>query len=285
MNLPTETTLRASAHPSSNAGHPPAGGVRRRRRGSDARRGLALAVHLARREASAANRYTLLGWTWPVARQLTQLAVLVFIFSAVFDLGIPNYPAFVFSGLIAWSWFASGMTAASHSILAGRHLVMQPGFPTAVLPLVAIAVPLIDVLVALPVLAIMLVLTTGLSPTVLLLPVLLAVQLVLMTGIAWLVAGVSVYLRDVPNLISVGIGVLFYLTPVFYPLTRVPGEYRSLLDLNPLAALLEAYRDVLLENRVPEIAPLAVVLLVGLVLAAAGFALFRRLAAGFAEEL
>ncbi len=213
---------------------------------------IALAVHLARRNAAAAHRGSLLGSMWPLVRQLAQLAVLVFAFSAVFDLGIDNYPVFVFSGLIAWSWFSTGLVAAGASVIHGRHLVLQPSFPPAVLPLVAITVPLVDVLVALPVLGLMLALAGAVHWTVLLLPLLLAVQFVLMVGLAWIVSAVSVYLRDVPNMVGVAVATLFYLTPVFYPVSRVPESWRWLIDLNPLAPLLEAYRAVLLDGRLPH---------------------------------
>ena len=92
------------------------------------------------------HRFTLLGWAWPVVRQLAQLAVLVFVFSTILDLGIDNFPVFVFSGLIAWSWFAGGVQQATASLIANRHLVFQSRFPVAVLPIVAVAVPFIDVL-------------------------------------------------------------------------------------------------------------------------------------------
>lgn len=249
------------------------------------RHSLALAAHLSRREAAQANRWTLLGWMWPLVRQLVQLAVLVFAFSAVFDLDIPNYPVFVFCGLVGWSWFAGGLSAASGALLARRHLVLQPGFPTAVLPLVAITVPLIDVLVALPVLAAMLLATTGLKATALLLPILLLIQAIFMAGVAWAAAAASVFVRDVPNLVSVVIGVLFYLTPVFYPLARVPEEYRDLLSYNPIGVLLEGWRDLVIEGRIPPVGPLAEVLAVAVVAAVAGYLLFRRLAGGFAEEV
>lgn len=247
--------------------------------------GLALAIHLARREAAAAHRGTLLGWTWPLARQLAQLAVLVFAFSTVFDLGIENFPVFVFAGLIGWSWFASGLTSSSWSVLRAPHLVLQPAFPTAILPLIAVAIPLIDVLVALPVLGAMLVYSDSVHWTVLLLPLILVVQAAFMLGIAWLLAAVSVFLRDVPSLIGVVIGTLFYLTPVFYPAARVPPQYQWVMDFNPMAVLLEAYRDVLLEGRLPDLGPILYVLLAGLALAALGYRTFRRLAPAFAEEL
>src|SRR5215218_8097359 len=122
----------------------------------------ALVVHLTARQLKSSHHLTLLGWGWPVARQLAQLAVLTFLFGHVFDLGIENYPVFMFTGLVAWTWFASGASAAAGSVISQRHLVMQPRLPASVLPVVAVVMPLVDVVFALPVLLLMVAFSSGL---------------------------------------------------------------------------------------------------------------------------
>jgi len=182
---------------------------------------------------------TVLGWLWPLARQLVQLAVLVFIFSHVLDLGIHDFPVFVFCGLIAWNWFSIGLGAATSSLLDRRHLVYQPRVPPSVLPLVAITVPLVDMVMALPVLLLMLSFGEGLRWTMLLVPLLLVVQFVLMSGIVWLTSAAAVFFRDVPNVVGVFLTVLFYATPVFYAVSKIPERYSPLLHANPMTALVE----------------------------------------------
>ena len=104
-----------------------------------------LVAHLARRQLDTRHQLTLLGWAWPLTRQLAQLAVLVFIFSAVFDLGIDDFPVFAFIGLIAWTWFATGVGDGAWSITGQRHMILLSRLPKAALPLVAVVVPLVDV--------------------------------------------------------------------------------------------------------------------------------------------
>ena len=244
-----------------------------------------LLLHLARRELSSMHRFTLLGAAWPLVRLLAQLAVFVFVFSAVLDLDIENYPIFVLSGLIAWSWFSTGVSNAATSLVAQRHLVLQPRFPAIVLPAVSVAVPLADVLVAGGVLVVLLVVTGDLSWTISFVPVLGAIQLLLMCGIAWTVAAATVYLRDVRNAVAVGLTLLFYLTPVFYDLSRVPSQYHDPLHLNPLVVLVEGYRSVLIDGRIPDAGELALVALAAGVLAGLGLLLFRRLEPGLVDEL
>lgn len=255
------------------------------RRRADVVRLRDLTLHLAKRELDATHRMTVLGWAWPLVRQLAQLAVLVFIFSKVLDLGIDNYPVFVFTGLIAWTWFAGGITSASSSLLAQRHLLFQARFPAVVLPVVALAVPLLDVLLALPLLLVLVAATEGLPWTVVLVPMLLAVQFVFMAGLAWIASAMSVFFRDVPNLVGLALMLLFYLTPIFYGLRNLPGRFRELLQINPLTTIVETYRALLLGDPLPGTGHLVAVCVLSVVVAVVGFAVFQRVQGRFVDQL
>jgi lipopolysaccharide transport system permease protein len=244
-----------------------------------------LVLHLARREAASRQRFTLLGWAWPLARQLAQLGVLVFVFSRIVRLGIPDFPVFVFSGLIAWTWFSTGLGAAASSVVANRNLVFQARFPVPVLPAVATVVPLLDVAFALPVIALMLALAGELHATFVFLPIVLLVQLVLMSGLAWLVAAAHVYFRDVQNIVGVLLLILFYVTPVFYDRELVPERYEWVLLMNPMTHLIEAYRRIFLTGSLPDATLFGIVAAVSLVVAVVGYAVFRRFERTFVDEL
>lgn len=259
--------------------------VVRRAPGVDAGHFVDVVVHLARREVASMHRFTLLGWAWPVVRQLAQLAVLVFVFSTILDLGIDHFPVFVFSGLIAWNWFAGGVQQATASLIVNRHLVFQSRFPVAVLPIVSVAVPFIDVLLVLPVLVVMLIVSGTLSWTVGMLLPLLLLQFVLMAGIAWLAAAANVFMRDVENVIGVGLTLVFYCTPVFYSIASVPERYQTLLRLNPMTTMVESYRAVLMGTEFPSAGRLAAVGVASALLALAGWLLFKRAEPRFVDEL
>ena len=252
------------------------------------RRGRALAGlvgHLAVRRLKSMHRLTLLGWAWPLARQLVQLAVLVFLFSHVLKLGIPDYPLFVFSGLLVWNWFQSALLAASSSFIADRHLVFSPRLPNSVLPLVAITVPLIDTLMALPILVIALAVTGHLQPTILLLVPLLGVLAVMIAGLALLLATANVFVRDVENVVAVGLLLVFYLTPVFYAEDSVPAHLRWFLRLNPMSATVSATRAVTLGGTLPAAADVATMLIGAGVAAALGVLVYRRFNLDLIDEL
>ena len=244
-----------------------------------------LVLHLAVREIAAAHRFTALGWTWPLVRQLVQLGILVFVFTVVFDVGIKDYAPFVFSGLIVWSWFSVGIPAAARVLIDRRHLLFQPGFRSIALPAVAVTVPLIDLLIAVPVLLGMLLFVGGIDAAALLFPVLIAIQAVLMLGLAWLTAALNVYFRDVSHIVAVVVASLFYLTPVFYDLSQVPADYQWILELNPMAVIVEGHHEILIDGQVPDLPGLAAVAAFSGLVAWAGLLVFRRLSPGFVDEL
>jgi ABC-type polysaccharide/polyol phosphate export permease len=252
---------------------------------SEGRRLAQLTIHLALREVSARHRFTTLGWLWPLTRQLAQFGVLLLIFTSVVDLDINDYPAFLFTGLVAWSWFSSGLTDGTGSLIAHRHLLFRPRCPAAVLPVAASTVALVDTLIALPVLIGIVAVSGDLAPSVLFLPVLAVIQLLLVCGLAWLASAASVYLRDVTQIVLVGLLLLFYLTPVFYETARVPDDYEWVISLNPLTPLLEGYRDVLVEGHLPPAGPVAAVAAASMAAAALGLVVFQRLRRGFVDEL
>jgi ABC-type polysaccharide/polyol phosphate export permease len=154
-----------------------------------------------------------------------------------------------------------------------------------VLPVAASTVALVDSLIALPVLIGIVAVSGDLAPSVLFLPVLAVIQLLLVCGLAWLASAASVYLRDVTQIVLVGLLLLFYLTPVFYETARVPDEYEWVIRLNPLTPLLEGYRDVLVEGHLPPAGPVAAVAAASVAAAALGLVVFQRLRRGFVDEL
>jgi lipopolysaccharide transport system permease protein len=233
--------------------------------------------HLVHRQLERKHQMTLLGWAWPLVRQLAQLAVLVFIFSTVFDLATEDFAVYVFIGLMSWAWFSTGLSDAASSVASQRHLVLQSRVPTAALPMVSVAVPLIDMLIAFPVLFAMLAASGELRWTLLLCPLLIPVQALLMAGVAWFASAASVFFRDVPQIVFLGLTLLFYMTPIFYGVRSIPPSYAWLLDLNPLAVVIGTYRHLLLGDPAPHAWLIALVAVGSALVAVGGYAFFRRL--------
>ena len=242
-------------------------------------------LHLVGRELAGRYRRSLFGWLWSLAPPLTQLAVFHFVFSRVIPLEIENFAVFLLVGILAWNLFASGLTLATGSLEAQRHLVLRPGFPTILLPVVSVLVAFVDYLLALPVLLVAVAATVGLAPSALLLLPLLAAEVLLTVALALFLAPLNVYFRDVRHFVGVAVLLGFWLTPVFYARETVPERFRAIYDVNPLAHLLEAQRDVLLDGGVPSLAPLALVLVGSLLVLVAGGAVFQAYRHSLPEQL
>lgn len=227
-----------------------------------------------------------LGIAWSLVNPLTQVLIFTFLFSKVLPLNIPNYTAFIFSGVLAWSWFSSAMSSASGAIVNNRDLVRRPHFPVAVLPIVTVVTHGIHYLLALPALLVVAVADGApLGAAALALPLIIALQFCFTLGLAYLVAASHVRFRDTQHIVGMVVMLAFYITPIFYKAEQVPAEYHLIYDLNPMTAILAAYRAVLIENQWPAVQPLAIVLLVSAALLALGYIVFDRASIRFAEEL
>ena len=227
---------------------------------------------------------SILGLGWSQLAALAQVAVMFFVFGHVVRLGIPDYPAFVLVGMAPWLWFVGSVGSAAESVVAGRDLVRRPGFPAAVLPLVALGTALINFALSIPIMLITVGIVTGRVPeTAALLPLVAIAQLVVMLGPAYLVAAVNVFLRDTGHLVAILLGLLFYATPVFY--AHVPSRYQAIIGLNPMAHVVSAYRQILLYGHTPSWKALLGLTMGGALGTWVGYSAFVRRQRWFAEEL
>jgi lipopolysaccharide transport system permease protein len=242
-------------------------------------------LHLVRRDLALRYRGSVLGWVWSLTPAVLQLLVTQFLFTRVIPLGVPNYPVFLLVGILSWNHFAGGLRMSASSLEVSRNLVLRPGFPTMLLPLVAVLVDLSDYLIALPILFVALGLTTGIPIEALLLPVLLLIQVLLVAGLALLLAPIQLYFKDVRQIVQLVITLGFWLTPVFYKQRQVPSAFKPLYQLNPMAHLIEAQRSILLDGKLPSALSIGLVALTAIGVLAAGCAVFSALRHSLPEKL
>ena len=241
---------------------------------------------LVSRDMKSRYKGSVLGVLWSLMNPLMQLMVFHFIFRQVLRLDIPRYSSFAFSAMLAWTWFQAAMLDASGSMINSRELVKRPGFPVAILPVVAVTTHFLYYLSALPILLLFLLIGgTHLQLMILVLPGILAVQFVLTLSLGYLAAIANVMFRDAHYLLGLALQLLFFLTPVFYDAAAVPQRYQRLYHLNPMVQLVNAYRAILIDGSAPDWWSMLVLALVAILLLAIGLVIFQRVSYRFAEEV
>lgn len=245
-----------------------------------------LVLTLIGRDLRLRYNRSVMGIAWSFVTPLSQLLVLNLVFTRVVPLGIPEYGSFLFVGLLSWTWFSMALDQATGSIVDHRELVRQPGFPVGLLPVITVATNLVQFLLAMPVLAlVMIVADISPGPSLVVLPLLIAVQFLFTLGLSFFIATFHVTFRDTKHLLSVLLLLGFYLTPIFYPAERAPKRLALMYELNPMAILIESYRDVLLEDRMPPVVPLLLTSGVSVLLLIVGYRVFRRASDRFVDEI
>ena len=245
-----------------------------------------LMVELVSRDIKLRYKGSVLGIFWSLLNPFMQLLVFAFVFQVLLPLDIPNYPAYLFTGLLVWGWFNTSLISSATVILEGRDLIRRPGFPPIVLPVVTVGSNLIHFLLSLPILLLFLLFTNiVLTPNVFWLPVIIVLQFIFTLSLAYFVATFHVMFRDTQHLINVFLLLLFYLTPIFYDAGRFSGRIQWLFRLNPLLMLLDAYRAIFIYGQPPSFMALLLLLAGSLGLLIVGYRLFLRTSYRFVEEL
>jgi ABC-type polysaccharide/polyol phosphate export permease len=246
----------------------------------------ALIATLVLRDLHARYRGSFFGFLWSFLNPLLLMLVYALVFAVYLRVPMDNYAVFLFTGLLPWLWFSSSLGHAAAVIVGSGGLVKRIMFPAEILPLVSVLSNLVNLLFSLPLLFVFLLLS-GIRPGPMLafLPLLLVLQLLLTVGLALPLAALNVHLRDVEQILANGLVLLFFLSPILYPVTTVPGSLRPLYFLNPVAGLVQSYQNVIFFGREPHWIHLGGVALAALLALWAGYWVFDRLRDSLAEEV
>jgi ABC-type polysaccharide/polyol phosphate export permease len=196
---------------------------------------------------------TFLSYFWWIAKPLSLGLVLYFALNKVLALNVDNHAGFLLSALFPWFWFQGALFASTGAFVSNAGLIQKVRFPRVILPLSTVLSGTFEFVVTLPILA-CLIMLTGVRPDwswLVGIPALAALQLALLCGLGILVAALNVYVRDVQPAITAGLTLLFYVTPIIYPLSQVPDPYHQILILNPLTPLIDAWRSLFLDGSLP----------------------------------
>jgi len=231
-----------------------------------------LLVTLVQRDLNARYRGSVLGFLWSLVTPLILLGVYTFVFSFIFQprvAGARPYPLFLMTGLFPWIWIATSLQEGTVSLTASAGLIRKAVFPVEVLPMVSVMANLVHLVLALPVLAIGLMVGRSMDFDVagwaaLAFPIVVALEVLVLGGMALALSALNVHFKDVKDIVTNVLALLFYLTPVIYTLDGIQFPETGLASLlgravttfvsycNPFTPFTEATQEILFRGRLPE---------------------------------
>lgn len=245
-----------------------------------------LTRELTTREIKARYKQSILGYAWVILNPLFQMLVMAFVFSHIIrfpTVGTP-YTVFLYAGLLPWTLFANSLTGATNALVASAPLLKKIYFPREIFVISTILSKIVDFLLASTVFVLFLFIYHQPFTINLLwvLPIFI-IQQIFTYGLSLILSAINLFYRDIQYVLSLILTIGMYLTPVIYPTEIFPTEYRWIFQLNPMAVIINAYRESILSGGMPNLASLSIALLVSCSIALIGYRLFKKLEGVFAD--
>lgn len=244
------------------------------------------------RDIETRYRGTMLGFLWVVLYPLMMLAVYAFVFGGVFNArwgsggGMKDFVLMLYCGLIVHALFSETLTRSPAAVLSNPSYVKKVVFPLELLPISHLASAIFNALIGLGLLCIFLLIQyQSIPPTALYVPLVFIPLLLLTAGLAWFLAAIGVFFRDVGQMIGMAMSVLLFLSPVFYPASSAPALAQKLIYLNPLTYPIEELRAVLILGNQPDWSHWGAYFSVSIVVAIGGLWVFQKSRPAFADVI
>ena len=239
-----------------------------------------------RKEIRGKYKKSFLGILWSFLNPLLMLMVYAIIFPIILKSPEKNYVMFLMTALIPWTFFTTVVTQGASTIVANGNILKKVYFPREILPISTVTSGLVNFLISCIIIFFFLIFTgIGFSKYILLLPFIILIEYLFLLGVVFILSSVTVYLRDLEHIIGVVIQALFYGTPIVYSLTTIPEKFMWVFHFNPMATIVQGYRDILYYQVMPNMNSLFIIFILSLVLVFLGYHIFNHLQKNFAEEL
>lgn len=251
-----------------------------------------LLAQMIKREVEGRYKGTIIGLAWSFFYPLLMLAVYTFVFSVVFkarwgggEESKVQFALVLFIGLIVHGIFAEVVNRAPGLVLANANYVKRVVFPLEILPVVSMGGALFHAAISLCVLLLVVLVNGHIYWTVIFAPLVIMPLVFMALGFSWMLASLGVFLRDVGQTINIVTMIMLFLSPVFYPITSLPEEYRIWMMLNPLTFIVEQVRQVVIWGRLPDWSGLCIYTMISVGVLWIGFAWFQKTRKGFADVI
>ena len=227
-----------------------------------------------------------LGVLWTQLYPLLLLGVYFWVFSTLFKNNIAHFPLFLFVGIMLWNFFSSAILLSTNSILMNANLVKKVAFPRELVVVSVVVMALIDLAMSHVILLVAAPLA-GVYPSItwLAMPFIVLLLSGFSLGFGLILGSAAVYMRDLKFFVDVGVLLLMFVSPVFYSADLVPKSSAWLMQFNPLALVITAYRNVVFQGQWPALGTWLRLLVLAVVSVVLGFEVFSRAQRGFPDAL
>ncbi len=218
----------------------------------ETRRKIDLLWLLTKKEITLKYRRTTLGILWSLLNPILLSVVFFIAFKIFMKFEMENYHFFLLSALFPWNWFSASVTMATETLIGNISLIKRIRFPIHFLIIATVLAQLVNFLFALPII-VGLAYFCGGGPGIswfLGVPILIVLQLILTIGISLVISVINVYFRDMEHIVGIGLTLLFWMTPIIYPLDIISESFRKYLAINPLTCLMVEWRDIFMTNTI-----------------------------------
>ena len=228
-----------------------------------------------------------LGVLWSFVNPLLMTLVYAIVFPLILKNTEPHYITYLVIGILPWNYFTTVISQGTTTILANGGILKKVYFPREILPISVNLSGVINFLISCLVMCLFLICSgIGFSWHIVFFPLILLIQYIIQQALIFITSAINVYVRDLEYIINFIISMLFYATPILYSREMFSGSSLEwIINLNPIAILINSYRDIFYYQTVPNIQSLLIVLAVSAIMLYIGLRIFRRLEKGFAEEL
>lgn len=227
-------------------------------------------------ELKAENSRKLAGYIWWVLEPLLCLAVYYTVFSFL-KFREENFTAFLLIGIITWRWFNASVMRSANSLRANRNLMLEINISKTLFPLTIVSIAVVKFSFSLIMLLILLLfLGVQITPFWCFLPLLLALQLLVVIGCSFTVASITPFFPDFTHILNTLMTLMFFASGILYPLNKLPAGAQKFIILNPMAILIEQYRDILMYNKYPDISKLGIIFIEGLLAFCLGYFILKK---------
>lgn len=240
-----------------------------------------------KKEIRGKYKGSFLGVLWSFVNPLLQVLVFVIVFPYIMRIKMENYVIFLICGIIPWTWFITSITQATSCISINANLIKKVYFPRSILPISVVTSGMINFIISCIIIIIAVIVSgLGLSWHLIFLPIIIIIQYVVCLALAFLLSAINVFIKDIEYLVAFALNMMFYATPILYSIDLFNNGWMVwLFRLNPMAHLINAYRDIFYVHHIPNLVNLAVVFAISLVLLFICYKIFDKLQKQFAEEI